>query len=186
GRTGSPTPQGAGRAFTATVQSTDSWWNPLPSADNVRITSSDPAANTPLTGALAGGTRQFSVTLGTVATQPLTGSDLTAGAIQGMASAGIQVVPNALDHFVVANIPSPQAAGAPVSVTIRAVDTNGNTVAFSGDGLLLPNTGAGSITPNVVTFAGGVWSGSIVFWSAAASVAFTCSDYSVPPHSGGR
>ncbi len=185
GKTGSPTSQGAGRAFTATVQSTDNWWNPLVSADNVRVTSSDPAANTPLTGALAGGTRQFSVTLGTVGTQTLTVSDLTNGSILGMTSAGILVAPNALDHFVVANVASPQAAGSPVAVSIRAADANGNTVPFSGDALLVANTGPGSITPEVVTFAGGVWSGSIVFRGAAAAVAFTCSDYSAPLHTGG-
>jgi hypothetical protein len=185
GRTGSPVTQTASRAFTASVQATDNWWNPLASGDNVRVTSSDGAANTPLTSVLTNGFRAFSVILGTVGSQTLTASDLTNGTITGMTTAGINVVPAGLDHFVVAAIASPQTAGVAVAVTIHAVDSNGNTVPnFNGDALMLANTGAGSMTPEVVTFAGGAWSGNLTFRGAGAGVAFTCSDYSVPPHTG--
>jgi hypothetical protein len=185
GRTGSPVTQTASRAFTASVQATDNWWNPLASGDNVRVTSSDGAANTPLTSVLTNGFRAFSVILGTVGSQTLTASDLTNGTITGMTTAGINVVPAGLDHFVVAGIASPQTAGVAVAVTIHAVDSNGNTVPnFNGDALLLANTGAGSMTPEVVTFASGAWSGGLTFRGAGAGVAFTCSDYSVPPHTG--
>ena len=185
GRTGSPTTQTAGRAFNAAVWATDDWWNPVPSSDNVRVTSSDGAANTPLTGVLTSNPRPFSVVLGTVGTQTLSVADLSNGSILGMTSAGINVVPSALDHFVVGSIASPQTAGVAAAVTIRAVDVNGNTVPnFNGDALLLANTGAGSMSPEVVTFASGVWTGSVVFRGAAAAVAFTCSDFSAPPRTG--
>jgi len=189
GKTGSPTTQSAGRAFSAGVWATDTWWNPVPSTDNVRVTSSDGAANTPLTGALAivngYGYRQFSVSLGTVGTQTLTVADLTNGSIQGMTSAGITVIPSALDHFAVGAIASPQIAGVPVAVTIRAADASGNTVAnYNGVAFLTANTGTGSISPELITFTNGVWAGPMLFKGAAASVAFTCSDYFVPPHTG--
>src|SRR5262245_53288754 len=38
GYTGSPATQAVGTAFTASVYATDAYWNPLPSADNVRVT----------------------------------------------------------------------------------------------------------------------------------------------------
>src|SRR5262249_15475231 len=71
GLIGSPASQSAGRAFNVDVYSTDAYWNPLPSADNVRITSSDAAASTPVTSVLTNGTHRFSVSLGTVGTQTL-------------------------------------------------------------------------------------------------------------------
>src|SRR5262249_21296600 len=123
GKVGSPATQSAGKAFTVNVWSTDNWWNPVPSADNTRLTSNDAAASTPLTGVLTNGNRTFSVSLGTVGTQTLTIADLTNGSIQGMTSPGIQVIPSGVDHFVVSNIASPQTAGSPVAVTIRATDS---------------------------------------------------------------
>ena len=185
GVTGSPATQSAGKAFTVNVYATDNYWNPLPSGDNVRITSSDGAANTPLTGTLTNGTRAFSVSLGTVGTQTLTVSDVTNSGITPMTSAGIPVIPSAVDHFVVAAIASPQTAGVPVAVTIRATDVSGNTIPnYNGDANLVANTGPGSISPTLVTFVNGVWTGPMTFRGAGGAVSFTCSDFSSPPHSG--
>lgn len=184
GVTGTPASQGAGRAFTITANATDAYWNLVPSADVVRITSSD-AVYTPVSGALTNGTRTFSVSLGTVGTQTLTINDQTNGAIQGMTSAGIQVIPSALDHFVIASVSSPQTAGVPVTVTIRAADATGNTVpGFTGAATLSANTGPGSITPEQITFTAGQWTGPMTFFGAGGAVAFTCSDFSSPPRTG--
>jgi hypothetical protein len=167
------------------VYSTDLYWNPVNSGDNVRITSSDASANTPLSGTLSGGYRQFSVSLATVGTSTLTVADASNGGIQGMTSQGINVVPSAVDHFVVSAISSPQVAGAPVSVTIRATDVSGNTITgFASDVNLAANTGAGSITPERVTLASGVWTGSMVFRGAGGAVSFNVTDFSSPPHTG--
>jgi hypothetical protein len=188
GKTGSPATQSAGRAFTVDIWATDAYWNQVPSTDNVRIVSSDPAANTPQTGALSGapfGHRTFSVSLGTVGTQTLTVSDLTNTSIQGMTSPGIPVIPSSVDHFVVSTIASPQTAGVPVDVTIRATDSNGNTVPnYAGDAVLVANTGAGSITPEAISFTNGQWSGPMTFRGAGQNVSFTCADYVSPPHTG--
>jgi hypothetical protein len=185
GLTGSPATQAAGRAFLVGVYATDAWWNQIPSADQVRVTSSDPAASTPVSGTLGGGYVGLSVTLGTVGTQTLTVSDQTNGSIAGTTSAGIAVIPSAVDHFVVSAIASPQRAGAPVSVTVRAADVSGNTIpGYNGVALVAANTGPGSVSPDQLTFTAGVWSGPMTFRGAGGAVSFTVSDFSAPPHTG--
>jgi len=185
GKSGSPANQIAGRSFNATVYSTDDYWNPVGSADQVRVTSSDAAANTPLTGVLSGDSRTFAVTLNTVGNHTLTVADLSDHSRSGMTVGPILVAPAGADHFVISAISSPQRAGVPVAVTIRATDSNGNTIPdYQGDGNLAANTGAGSISPELVSFTNGVWSGSVTFRGAGGAVSFTCSDFSVPPHLG--
>jgi hypothetical protein len=185
GLTGTPASQSAGQSFSVGVYATDNWWNQVPSGDVARITSSDGAATLPASGALTNGYRAFNVTLGTVGTQTLTASDQTNSGIQSMTSAGIQVIPSAAHHFTIATIASPQVAGVPVAVTIRAVDVSGNTVPnYGGDGVLSANTGSGSISPSLITFTNGVWTGAMTFRGAGGAVAFTCSDFSSPPHTG--
>jgi hypothetical protein len=185
GKSGTPATQGAGRTFNVGVYATDTWWNQSPSSDNVRLTSSDPAASTPVTGTLTNGFRQFNVSLGTVGSQTLTASDLTNPSITSMTSASIQVIPSSVDHFVISTIASPVTAGAAVSVTIRAADTNGNTIPdYAGDARLAANTGAGSISPESIVFTAGVWSGTMQFFGAGGAVSFTCSDFGAPPNTG--
>jgi hypothetical protein len=185
GVTGSPATQAAGHAFLVGIYATDSWWNQVGSGDQVRVTSSDPAASTPVSGTLGGGYTGLSVSLGTVGTQTLTVSDQTNGSIAGTTSAGIAVIPSAVDHFVVSTIASPQSAGAPVSVTVRATDVSGNTIAgYNGVALLAANTGPGSASPEQFTFTAGVWTGPMTFRGAGGAVSFTVSDFSAPPHTG--
>jgi hypothetical protein len=185
GLTGSPASQGAGQNFQVEVYATDDYWNPRSSSDVVRITSSDPGASTPVSGAMSNGFAQFTLSLGTVGTQTLTVNDMTNGSIQGMTSAGIQVGPTAADHFEIDPISSPVTAGAPIPVTIRATDVGGNTIpTFAGNAVLLANTGPGSITPEAIIFANGVWTGNMVFRGAGGAVSVTCSDFAAPPHVG--
>lgn len=185
GKTGTPASQSGGQAFSVTVYATDAYWNPLVSSDQVRLTSGDAAASTPLTGAMSNGVRGFSVSLGTVGTQTLTIADQTNGSIQGMTSPGIVVIPSGADHFAISTITSPQVAGTPVSVTIRAADVSNNTVpGYNGQAVLSANTGAGSISPELITFTDGVWTGSMVFRGAGGAVSFTAFDFSAPPHTG--
>ena len=185
GLSGSPASQGAGQSFVVDVYATDDYWNPVPSADNVRITSNDSAANTPLTGTMSNGYRQFSVQLGTVGTRTLSVADLTSGSIQGMTTAGILVTPSAASAFVIEPFATPVTAGDSVDVTIRAVDVGGNTIPdYSGNAILSANTGLGSIAPELIVFSAGTWTGKMVFRGAGGSVAFTCSDFASPPHTG--
>jgi hypothetical protein len=185
GFTGSAASQGAGTAFSVTVYATDAYWNPVPSGDNVRVTSSDAGASTPVTGAMTNGVRQFSITLNTVGSQTLTVNDQTNGSILQMTSAAIQVTPAGAHHFAFVPIVGPLTAGTPVSVTINAVDAGGNLVPnYVGDANLSANTGLGSISPTQVTFANGTWTGLVTFFGAGGAVAISCSDFSAPPHTG--
>jgi hypothetical protein len=185
GKSGSPAAQSAGHAFAVTVNATDAWWNPVTNGDQVRLTSSDAAASTPVNGTMSGGTVQIGVTLNTVGSQTLTVGDVTNAGIQGMTSPAIQVQPNTVDHFVISTVASPQVAGVPVAVTIRATDVSGNTIpGYAGDVNLASNTGAGSMSPERVTLAAGLWTGNLTFKGAGNAVRFTCSDFAVPPHAG--
>jgi len=185
GVSGSPATQSAGEEFSVDVYSTNDFWNPLPSADNVRIISSDSEANTPQSGALVDGFQQFSIYLGTVGTQTLTVTDQSDPSIEGMTTDGIIVIPSAPDHFVIETIPTPITAGDAVSVMIRATDENNNTIPdYAGDAILSANTGPGSISPELITFASGTWTGEMVFRGAGGAVSFTCSDFSAPPNTG--
>src|SRR6185503_18239114 len=185
GVTGSPATQAAGQAFTVSVYATDAYWNQVPSGDLVRITSSDPLANTPLNGALSNGYRSFSVSLGTVGTQTLTVTDQTNGSIQGMTSAGIPVIPSGAARFVIETLPSPVTAGSQIAVTVHAADQLGNTIpTYSGQAIMTANTGPGSIYPEAISFTNGTWTGNVLFKGAGGSVTITCADFSSPPHTG--
>ncbi len=184
GLLGSPASQTAAVAFSVDVYATDAYWNPVPSGDNVRITSSDAGA-TPVTGALTNGFRSFTFTLNTVGTQTLTVNDQSNGSIQGMTSDGIMVMASGAHHFEFDTITGPVTAGQAVPVTIRATDAGGNTIpGYAGNAILIANTGPGSISPEAIVFTNGVWTGNMVFRGAGGSVSVTCSDFSAPPHIG--
>jgi hypothetical protein len=185
GITGVPASQAAGRSFTVNVYSTDDYWNQVPSSNAVRLASSTDPADTPVNGTLSAGFRQLSFTLMTVGTQTLTVTNETNSSITPMTSAGIQVVPNAADNFAFSVIPSPQVAGVPFTVTIRATDTSGNTVYdYTGDAVLGSNTGTGTSTPAQITFVAGVWSGPVTLFGSGSNVRLTCTDFSSPPRTG--
>ena len=185
GIAGVPASQAAGRAFSVSVYGTDDYWNQVPVGDAVRVSSATDPADTPVTGNLSGGFLQLTFTLVTVGTQTLTVTDQSNTSITPMTSAGIQVVPNAADHFVFSTISSPQVAGVPFTITVRAADASGNTVfGYAGDAILAANTGAGTSIPIQITFVAGVWTGPVTLFGAGASVRLTCSDFSVPPRTG--
>jgi hypothetical protein len=185
GISGVPASQAAGRSFTVQVYATDDYWNPVSSGDAVGLASSTDPADVPANGILASGFRQFTYTLMTVGSQTLTVTDQTNASITPMTSAWIQVVPNSTDGFAFAAIPSPQVAGVPVTIMVRATDSSGNTVYdYNGDAVLAANTGSGTSTPTLIAFVGGVWSGPVTFFGAGASVRLTCTDFSSPPRMG--
>ncbi len=185
GITGVPASQAAGQGFTVNVYATDDYWNQVSSGDAVQVSSSTDPADTPVNGSLTAGFRQFSFTLMTVGTQTLTVTDQSNGSIVSMTSAGVQVIPNATDHFAFAAIASPQVAGVPVTITVRATDSSGNTVYdYAGDAVLASNAGSGTSTPSLITFVGGVWSGPVTFFGAGSSVRLSCTDFSSPARTG--
>jgi hypothetical protein len=137
------------------------------------------------TGVLTNGTRTFAITLNTVGSQTVRVTDLTNGSITSTTSPAISVIPAGTHHFAFNTITGPLTAGVPTSVTIRAVDSGGNTVpTYAADAILTSNTGTGSIIPSQVTFANGTWTGNVIFKGAGGAVALTCADYSAPPKTG--
>lgn len=185
GLTGSAASQGVGQTLAVQIYATDDYWNPLPSGDTVRITSSDAGASTPVTGVINGVFADFTLSFGTVGSQTLSVTDQSNGSIQGMTSANITVLASSVAAFSVESIPGPLTAGIPQSVTIRATDSGGNTITdYDGDALLSANTGLNSISPNTIVFANGLWTGEITFRGAGGSVSLTCADFSSPPHTG--
>jgi FlgD Ig-like domain len=182
GLLGAPSSQSAGHSFPVSVYSTDTWWNVVGGSGSVTVSSSDPAANLPQSGALSNGVHTFNVTLNTVGSRTLSAS---ASGKTGMTSAPIQVLPSSANGFAISTITSPQTAGVPVAVTVRATDGSGNTVPnYNGDAILTANTGAGSITPQMITFTSGVWTGPVTFFGAGGAVTLNVADFSSPPHTG--
>jgi hypothetical protein len=185
GISGSPSGQTAGLSFTVQVYGTDDYWNPVATSDQVQVASSTDPADTPVSGNLSAGARQFSYALQSVGSQTLTVTNLDDGSIAPMTSASIQVTPASTNGFAFTAIGSPQVAGIPVNVQIRAVDSSGNTdYEYSGDAVLAANTGSGTSTPTLITFTGGVWSGPVTFFGAGAAVRLTCTDFGSPPRMG--
>ncbi len=184
GYVGNPAAQSSGQPFSVDVYATDNYFNPVPSEDDARITSSDPGASTIIVD-LDNGYERFNYTLVTVGTQTLTATDRDRSSITPFTTQGIPVMANAAQRFIVDPISSPQTAGVPVSVRIRATDQSGNTVSgFNGNALIIANTGPGSITPESIVFTNGVWQGSMMFKGAGGAVSFTVADFSAPPHTG--
>ncbi len=185
GTTGWPATQGSGQPFYVEVYATDPFWNPLPSIDVVRLSSSDPQAALPAAAPLENGYRRFTVSLGTVGTETITVTDWTNGGIRAMTSPGIPVLPSAPDHFVIEPFPSPVSAGDSIEVTIRATDVHDNTIPeYSGNAMLYANTGPGSVSPEAIVFSNGIWAGRVLFRGAGGSVSLSCSDFAAPPHTG--
>ena len=190
GYTGSAATQAVGTAFTVGVYATDAYWNPVPSTNNVTLTATGSFVSNPSSGLLTtagdppGGFRTFSVTLNTVGTQTVTAS--TGGGITPSTSPSIQVIPAGTTGFAFTPpITGPLTAGVPTTITIRAVDSGGNTVpSYAADAILTANTGTGSVTPSQITFANGEWTGQVTIFGAGGAVALTCADYSAPPKTG--
>ncbi len=83
----------------------------------------------------------------------------------------------ALNDFRIDPIASPQTAGSPFALVVKAVDTNENTVtSFAGTVNLTVSSG-GTITPNVSgNFVGGVWNGSVEVSNTGINRVITVTD----------
>ncbi len=88
GKTGSPTAQTAGTAFTVTVRAVDAHWNLISTNDTVQLVSSDAQATLPANAALSGGSGSFSLTNKTSGSQTVTASDVTHPGIGSATSDG--------------------------------------------------------------------------------------------------
>ena len=161
GKTGTPSAQAAGSAFSVTVNAVDTNWNVVSASDTVGITSSDANALLPTNAPLVAGTRTFSVTLKTSGSQTLTATDITDGTKGAATSGAISVNAGTFARLQLlvpgetaapgtpsgkTGTPSAQAAGSAFSVTVNAVDTNWNVVSAS-DTVGITSSDANALLP---------------------------------------
>jgi hypothetical protein len=163
GKTGAPTVQTAGNAFSVTVNAVDANWNLITTAsDTVGITSSDASAALPANGALAGGSQIFSLTLKTSGARTVTASDINDGTKAANISSSITVNAGAFVKLQLlvpgetaapgtatgkTGTVSPQTAGTGYSVTVNAVDVNWNLVTTATDTVGLACTDPNDVLP---------------------------------------
>ena len=95
GKTGSPSAQTAGTAYTVTVNAVDANWNVVSSTHTVGITSSDANATLPANAAMAAGTRTFTVTNKTAGVITDTATDITDGTKTANTGSPITINPGA-------------------------------------------------------------------------------------------
>jgi len=185
GLTGTAASQAAMQTFSASLLSTDDYWNPVPSGDVVRVVSSDPGFVSPGTVSLIGGHASISLHFTTAGAQTLTASDISNGTVRAMTTVPVVVLPNYADHFEFDPLPASVVAGVSVVVLVRAVDAGGNTMLnFNGDAVLSASTGPGTISVETMTFVDGQWGRLVAFRSAGDAVQLTCADFATPAHTG--
>jgi hypothetical protein len=136
----------------------------------VRVTSSDPLANTPKTATMSNGFAQLSIALGTVGSQTLTATDQTNGSITPNTSAPIAVIPERGRPFRDRGCALARDRGRAADDHDPAADANGNTIPnYGGDARLAANTGAGSMSPEAIAFSNGIWTGPVSFFGAGGA-----------------
>ena len=87
------------------------------------------------------------------------------------------LMPGTIDAFVFDEISDPQTAGKEFSITIRAVDSNGNTVEdYDGTATLALTAGTGSITPTTANFSAGIATLNVTLDEAIDNQSITAND----------
>ena len=152
----------AGQAFNFTVTAEDQFNNTAPTYTGTvtfTLANSDSGAVLPANSTLTSGVGVFTGILTTSGTQTLLASDTSTSSIEGSGSTEVDAA--AANSFTVQATPRTVAAGAPVTVTVTALDQYGNTAAaYSGTvtftssdtlaSTVLP--GSSSLTSGVGTF----------------------------------
>src|SRR5256886_5193509 len=199
GKTGTPTAQTAGTAFTVTVNAVDANWYLVNTVtDTVGITSTDTNATLPGNAALASGTKTFSVTLMTSGTKTLTATDITDGTKTANTSPSITV--NA-GTFVKLQLlvpgetaapgtssggpgktgsPSARSAGSSFTVTVNAVDANWNVVTSAPtDTVGITSSGTNAPLPATAARSSGTQQFSVTL-NTVQTATVTASDITTP------
>ena len=149
GKTGTPTAQPAGTAFSVTVRSVDADWNLVSSIHTVGISSTDTNATLPANGSLSAGSRTVSVTLLTMGSQTVTATDLTDGTRTASISPPISVTLGLANKLVIQTQPS-STATAGVAFTqqpvIYVADVLGNQLTNDNGRVITATRSAGTGT----------------------------------------
>src|SRR5262245_14949651 len=169
GKTGSPLAQTVGVPFMVTVRACDSTWTTVTTVSHtIQILASDASATLPAPAQLQSGVGTFSVTFNANGTFTVFAHDQSDGTIPDGASS---LVPSlVLQGFVFNTISQKHfTAGTPETMTIRAVDPQGNTVTgYTGVVRLKETTsfGDGRAVPDSITLTNGTWTGGVAAWRA--------------------
>jgi hypothetical protein len=150
GKSGTPSAQAAGTAFSVTINAVDAYWNLVSSIHTVGLTASDTNATLPSNGALASGSRTVSVTLRTPGSQVLTATDITDGTKTSNVSSALLVNAGPASRLVVKVQPSATAiAGVPFAQqpAVRVEDASGNLLTTDNGRVITAaiNTGTGTL-----------------------------------------
>ncbi len=150
---------------------------------SIYFTSSDPVAILPYNSSskytfVSGDNGSHTFSGFTLKTTPSQTISVTDGSIS-KSSSSIIVNAAALDHFDFSTITSPQPAGTAITgITVTAKDSYENTVTSYASSTVLTETdggAGGSVTQSPVTFANGVWSGSLTLTKSGSGVTITAS-----------
>lgn len=183
GRRGQPVNQTAGMSFSVDIYATDVYWNRITKITNfVHLISSDPDADLPADAEMVSGKLSQEVTLTSPGVQTVTAFDAQKATIASHTSSGIDVVgenPGTISSFSFDPIGSPQTAGDTLELTVRAVNSSGQTVnTYNAQVNLSATTGPGTVLTGDVIFVNGLWTGSIVPTKAAQEVRLQITDFS--------
>jgi len=142
----------AGQPTDLTVTARDEFGNVV-TDDNatIAVTASDPTGSQPATVTLASGAATFTVIAFTAGTDTIT---VTGGAVSG--SSTITVVAGPAATLALAGLPTGVEPGAPVSITITALDTQGNVAVGDNGSVTLTTTDPRANLPVGITLTNGV------------------------------
>ncbi|MEX2117372.1 MAG: hypothetical protein WEB37_10830, partial [Bacteroidota bacterium] len=169
GKTGTPTSQSAGTSLNVTVNAVDDYFNLVSSANTIHITATDPYVILPGDAALSGGTQTFSLTFRTAGSWTITAENVTDPTKTSSTSPAITVNPGAFTKMQIlvpgesadpgsatgkTGTPAGQAVGAPISVTVNAVDANWNLVSSTHTVGITSSDGAAGLPANAALVGG--------------------------------
>ena len=143
-------------SFPVTVNAVDGNWVVVPGASpTVAVSSSDPGATLPVSGALANGSQTLVATLATAGAQTLTATD-TAGSnpLLSNTSSNVLVGAGAATSLVV-SLPGTATAGIAFTGTVTARDAFGNTAAGYAGTVEFSGTDGGAVLPGNATLHSG-------------------------------
>lgn len=169
GKTGTPSAQTAGTAFTVTVNAVDAVWNVVSSTNTVGITSTDANATLPANAAMVAGTKDFSITLKTAGSFTITASNITDGTKTANTSPSVTINVGAFTKMQIlvpgetaspgsasgkTGTPEAQSSTRAFTVTVNAVDANWNVVSSTNTVGITSSDGLATLPANAALVAG--------------------------------
>ena len=164
GKTGTPTGQAAGTAFSVTVNAVDANWNLVSNVtDTVGLSSSDNNATLPASSSLVSGKATLNVTFKTAGNKTLTATDQDDGSKLANTTPSIAVSAGPFAKLLLlvpgetaapgtatgkTGAPTTQTAGSPFTVTVNAVDANWNLTTNANDTVTISSTDSNAILPS--------------------------------------